>query len=112
MMPNEAVKSEEVSGDKAIPAVEAAGEAAAPARRSDSFRRRTPYPAKKKVCRFCAENAHEIDYKQIQLLRTFMSDTGKILSSRITGTCASHQRVLSRMIKRARNLSLLPYVVK
>ncbi len=111
MTPNETVKPEEVSGGKALSVAEAAADAA-PAARRDSFRRRTPYPAKKKVCRFCAENAHEIDYKQIQLLRTFMSDTGKILSSRITGTCASHQRTLSKMIKRARNLSLLPYVIK
>lgn len=115
MSASEVVKSDDSSAVKA--AAPAAGavsaEAGSPvARRSEPFRRRTPYVAKKKVCRFCAENTHEIDYKQIQLLRTFMSETGKILSSRITGTCATHQRLLSRMIKRARNLALLPYVVK
>ena len=52
----------------------------------------------------------DIDYKQIQVLRAFLTDTGKILSSRITGNCAGHQRSLSRAIKRARNLALLPYV--
>ena len=72
--------------------------------------RRAPYPVRRKVCRFCAEKVRDIDYKQIQILRTFTTDTGKILSARITGNCASHQRQLTRCIKRARNLALLPYV--
>jgi small subunit ribosomal protein S18 len=72
--------------------------------------RRAPYPARRKVCRFCADKVRDIDYKQIQILRTFTTDTGKILSSRITGNCAGHQRQLGRAIKRARNLALLPYV--
>ncbi|OGR82552.1 MAG: 30S ribosomal protein S18 [Elusimicrobia bacterium RIFCSPHIGHO2_02_FULL_57_9] len=75
-------------------------------------RRRAPFPVRRKVCRFCAEKVRDVDYKQIQILRTFMSDNGKILSSRITGNCARHQRQLGRAIKRARNLALLPYVVK
>lgn len=74
--------------------------------------RRPPYPVRRKVCRFCAEKVRDIDYKQIQILRTFTTDTGKILSARITGNCASHQRQLTRAIKRARNLALLPYVVR
>jgi len=73
--------------------------------------RRAPFPARRKVCRFCAEKVRDIDYKQIQILRAFLSDTGKILSSRISGNCARHQRQLGRSIKRARNLALLPYVV-
>ena len=80
----------------------------APARRPGG--RRPPYPVRRKVCRFCAEKVRDIDYKQIQILRTFTTDTGKILSARITGNCASHQRQLTRAIKRARNLALLPYV--
>jgi small subunit ribosomal protein S18 len=72
--------------------------------------RRAPYPVRRKVCRFCAEKVRDVDYKQIQILRTFTTDTGKILSARITGNCASHQRQLTRAIKRARNLALLPYV--
>ena len=90
------------------PAAAASG-APAGARRPDS-RRRAPYPVRRKVCRFCAEKVRDIDYKQIQILRTFTTDTGKILSARITGNCASHQRQLTRCIKRARNLALLPYV--
>lgn len=79
------------------------------ARRPDS-RRRAPYPVRRKVCRFCAEKVRDIDYKQIQVLRAFITDTGKILSARITGNCAAHQRQLARCIKRGRNLALLPYV--
>ena len=90
-------------------AASAAAGASAGARRPDS-RRRAPYPVRRKVCRFCAEKVRDIDYKQIQILRTFTTDTGKILSARITGNCASHQRQLTRCIKRARNLALLPYV--
>jgi small subunit ribosomal protein S18 len=89
----------------------AASSASSAARRPDS-RRRAPYPVRRKVCRFCAEKVRDIDYKQIQILRTFTTDTGKILSARITGNCASHQRQLTRCIKRARNLALLPYVTR
>jgi small subunit ribosomal protein S18 len=93
------------------PAASAAASAPAGARRPDA-RRRAPYPVRRKVCRFCAEKVRDIDYKQIQILRTFTTDTGKILSARITGNCASHQRQLTRCIKRARNLALLPYVAR
>jgi small subunit ribosomal protein S18 len=64
--------------------------------------------ARKKVCRFCADKI-EIDYKNIVLLRTFLTDQGKIFSGRITGTCAKHQRKLGESIKRARILALLPF---
>jgi len=77
---------------------------------SSGPRRRGAYPPRRKVCRFCAEKVYDIDYKQIPVLRTFTTERGKILSSRITGTCATHQRQLARAIKRARNLALLPYV--
>ncbi len=83
----------------------------AAAKRPDLGRRRPPFPVRRKVCRFCADKVRDIDYKQIQVLRAFLTETGKILSSRITGNCARHQRGLSRAIKRARNLALLPYVV-
>ncbi len=113
----ESPKTEEAAVAPAAP--EAARPATAPAstgvsqaRRPDLGRRRAPFPVRRKVCRFCAEKVRDIDYKQIQVLRTFISDNGKILSSRVTGSCAGHQRQLARAIKRARNLSLLPYVVK
>ncbi len=84
---------------------------AAAGKRPDAARRRPPYAARRKVCRFCAEKIRDVDYKQIQTLRTFLSEGGRILSSRVTGNCAGHQRQLGRAVKRARNLALLPYVV-
>lgn len=100
----------EIAGTPASSAAPAPS--SAPVRRPSSGGRRAPYPARRKVCRFCAEKVRDIDYKQIQILRTFTTDTGKILSARITGNCASHQRQLTRCIKRARNLALLPYVTR
>jgi|SRR5208282_4460308 len=73
-------------------------------------KRRVPFAQRKKVCRFCAEQIHDVDYKQFQFLRTFTTERGRILSSRITGTCAGHQRQLANAIKLARYLALLPYV--
>ena len=64
---------------------------------------------KKKVCRFCTQKL-KIDYKDADTLRRFITDRGKILPRRITGTCAKHQRSLSVAIKRARVIALLPFV--
>ena len=64
---------------------------------------------RKKVCRFCA-NKTKIDYKDSDALRRYMTERGKILPRRITGTCAKHQREVAKAIKRARAISLLPYV--
>lgn len=66
---------------------------------------------KKKVCKFCAQKL-KIDYKDVDVLRRFTTDRGKILPRRITGSCAKHQRALAVAIKRARALAYLPYVVK
>ncbi|MCL1972189.1 MAG: 30S ribosomal protein S18 [Endomicrobia bacterium] len=67
-------------------------------------------PIRKKVCRFCADKI-EIDYKNLSLLRAFITERGKILSGRVTGTCAKHQRELDTAIKRARMLALIPFTV-
>lgn len=67
------------------------------------------YPRRKKFCRFTAEGITEIDYKDVDLLRQYVSETGKIIPSRITGTKAHYQRQLARAVKRARFLALLPY---
>ncbi len=64
---------------------------------------------RKKVCRFCANKA-TIDYKDVDGLRRFTTERGKILPRRITGTCAKHQRELAKAIKKARSICLLPYV--
>ena len=74
--------------------------------RKDSRSRRM----RKKVCNFCVDkNCTAIDYKDYGKLRRFISERAKILPRRITGTCAEHQRQLTRAIKRARYLALLPY---
>jgi small subunit ribosomal protein S18 len=67
------------------------------------------YFRRRKFCKFTAEGIEEIDYKDINLLRQYVTETGKIVPSRITGTKAKYQRQLSTAIKRARYLSLLPY---
>jgi small subunit ribosomal protein S18 len=64
---------------------------------------------KKKVCIFCKEHVTWVDYKDINLLRRFMSDRGKIRSRRVTGNCAQHQRDVQVAIKTAREVALLPY---
>jgi small subunit ribosomal protein S18 len=67
--------------------------------------------ARRKVCRFCADNNIKIDYKDPQLLKYFITDRGKIIPRRISGNCASHQRDLSTSVKRARQIALMPFAV-
>ena len=67
------------------------------------------YFRRRKYCRFTAEKITEVDYKDIELLKSFVTETGKIIPSRITGTKSRYQRQLSRAIKLARFLALLPY---
>ncbi len=67
---------------------------------------------KNKDCYFCSNNINYIDYKNIELLKKFTTESGKILSGRTTGTCAKHQRKLKKAIKRARIMALLPFVAK
>ncbi|MBD0372022.1 MAG: 30S ribosomal protein S18 [Pyrinomonadaceae bacterium] len=64
---------------------------------------------RRKVCGFCREKIDLIDYKDVKLLQGFIPERGKILPRRISGTCATHQRMLAEAIKRARNIALLPY---
>lgn len=69
--------------------------------------------ARRKVCAFCVDKVTFIDYKTLPKLRTrYVSDRGKILPRRTTGTCASHQRELTRAIKRAREIALLPFTAE
>lgn len=67
------------------------------------------YFRQRKFCRFSAEGIKEIDYKDVSLLKNYITESGKIVPSRITGTKAKYQRQLARAIKRARYLSLIPY---
>lgn len=64
---------------------------------------------KRRQCNFCADKVEEIDYKDINRLRRYVTERGKILPRRITGNCAAHQRQLTSAVKRARVVALLPY---
>ena len=65
---------------------------------------------KKKSCAFCADKIETVDYKDVSKLKRYLSEAGKILPRRVTGTCAKHQRVISLAVKRSREASLIPYV--
>lgn len=67
---------------------------------------------KKKYCKFCADKSVFIDYKDIKTLRHYITERGKMMAGRMTGTCARHQRELAAAIKRARNIAFLPFVEK
>jgi small subunit ribosomal protein S18 len=77
--------------------------------RSERPSYRKYFPPKRKFCRFCQRNLREIDYKNVDILRKYMPERGKISPRRVTGTCAYHQRKLATAVKRARLMALLPY---
>ena len=64
---------------------------------------------RRKHCRLCADKVTFVDYKEVMFLRNFTTERGKIIPRRITGNCAKHQRLVTRAIKRARNIALLPF---
>jgi small subunit ribosomal protein S18 len=78
-------------------------------RKKAAMRRRRRF-FRKKICRFCADKITLIDYKDGRRLRNLITERGKILPRRISGTCAMHQRKLQTAIKRARQIALIPYV--
>ena len=67
---------------------------------------------RRKVCAFCVDKVEHVDYKDAAKLRKYMSERGKILPRRMTGTCAHHQRQQTEAIKRARHIALLPYTAE
>ena len=71
--------------------------------------RNKKFTPRKKFCRFCADKAMPLDYKRPDILRDYITERGKIIARRITGTCAKHQRSLTTEIKRARQMALLFY---
>ena len=99
--------------EPAPPEVEEAAAPAAPEQRGEAptrgERRRPRYISRRKVCFFCAEKVADISYKNLDTLRRYLSDRGKIEPRRKTGTCAKHQRRLTLALKHARHLALLPY---
>ena len=86
---------------------------AQPKERSSGNRKRAGAPAsggRRKSCFFCKDKVDEVDYKNAPQLRRYISEKGKIRSRRITGACRRHQNQVSRAVKRAREMALLPYV--
>lgn len=75
-------------------------------------RERRKYIPKRKVCPFCVDKSKKIDYKEVEMLRRFISDRGRMEPRHRTGVCAGHQRLLSTALKRARYLSLIPYTAE
>ncbi|MCX5901813.1 MAG: 30S ribosomal protein S18 [Proteobacteria bacterium] len=73
--------------------------------------KRKPFYTKRKICRFCSDSNLDIAYKDYNTLRHFITERGKIIPRRISGTCAKHQRELANAIKRARVLSIMPFAV-
>ena len=81
--------------------------------KGDAPMRKRVVRRRKKVCVFCTEKEGNcIDYKDVNKLKKFVSERGKILPRRITGTCAKHQRALTVAVKRARHIALMPYTVE
>ncbi len=70
------------------------------------------YFRRKKVCKFCVEKIDSINYKDVRLLSQFIAESGKIVPRRLTGACTPHQRRLTRAIKQARNIALLPFTTR
>lgn len=66
---------------------------------------------RQRYCQFCKEGADFVDYKDVQMLRKYVTDRGKIKPRRVTGACVQHQRDIANAVKRAREMALLPYVV-
>lgn len=93
------------AGRQARPAGGPAGPGGPGGPRRQFFRRR-------KVCKFCQEKIDVVDYKEARMLGQFISERGKILPRRLTGTCAPHQRLVAVAIKRARNIALLPFATQ
>ncbi len=76
----------------------------------DNSARPRPQRRRRKVCQFCVDKSQFIDYKDVAKLSRYLSERGKILPRRTTGTCAMHQREVTDAIKRARQVAILPYV--
>ncbi len=80
--------------------------------RGDSRVRRRPIRRRRKVCAFCEDETKPIDFKDVNTLKKYVSERGKILPRRITGNCAKHQRAVTLAVKRARHVALMPYTVE
>ncbi|HVZ82164.1 MAG TPA: 30S ribosomal protein S18 [Terracidiphilus sp.] len=93
------------AGPGSGPAPRSGGRPGGPGGRGKFFRR-------KKVCKFCTEKIDAIPYRDVRLLQGFVAERGKIVPRRLTGVCTTHQRRLTRAIKQARNIALLPFATR
>lgn len=75
-------------------------------------RKKRVFYRRRKVCKFCAEHVDYVDYKDVDLLQQFILERAKILPRRISGTCARHQRMVQKALKRARHLALIPFTTE
>ncbi|MGN6591629.1 MAG: 30S ribosomal protein S18 [Terriglobales bacterium] len=82
------------------------------ASRGSSAGPKKPFLRRRKVCKFCVERVDKIDYKDYRMLQQFVAERGKIVPRRISGTCTRHQRRLTRAIKQARQIALLPFAAE
>lgn len=80
-----------------------------PKKRGSSAAAKPVRKGKKRYCQFCADQVDYVDYKDIAMLRKFVSDRGKIRARRVTGNCSQHQRKVATAVKNAREMALLPY---
>ena len=103
------MNKENMAAEQEVETVAAPQEQAQTEETKKPYRQNNANRRKKKVCIFCADKTATIDYKEAGKLRKFTSERGKILPRRITGTCAMHQREVTRAIKLARVVALLPY---
>ena len=101
--------AEEIKETQAPAAETTAAPAARGERPARGFGGKKRFESRRKVCKVCADKMDNVDYKNFQFVKSFTMDSGKILSRRITGTCAKHQRQITKAIKRDRNLAILPY---
>lgn len=114
-MPEAEREIEDIAADESAtvaPGVARQTEGAADETRASGERRRGAGGRKRRVCIMCADQIRVVDYKNVTLLRRFISDRGRIETRRKTNACAKHQRALAAAIKRARHLALLPYTAE
>ena len=111
-MPEEAQARTSAAADSPSPSPSGPGPAPRGPRPAGGPGGRGKFFRRKKVCKFCTEKIDAIPYRDVRLLQQFVAERGKIVPRRLTGVCTAHQRRLSRAIKQARNIALLPFATR
>ena len=102
----------QAAGETPVAAAAPAARGSRPGGRPSGPGGRGKFFRRKKVCKFCTEKIDAIPYRDVRLLQGFVAERGKIVPRRLTGVCTTHQRRLTRAIKQARNIALLPFATK